>query len=75
MCEYCNYDGDNYPKRLIDMRLGEFCGLDVTLDQALYYDGVSTYFGIGGQGFWAEEKKIVFNYCPMCGRKLVSDGK
>lgn len=74
MCEYCNYNGDNHPKEIIDMPIGKFCGLDVTLEQTLYYDRLSTCFGIGTFGCWAEEKDIVFNYCPMCGRKLNNHG-
>ena len=66
MCEYCNFNGDTYPKQVlyddevVEIMLNDTPEIEVNEynQQGDYYIRDTLSFGF----------KV--NYCPMCGREL-----
>ena len=72
-CRFCEHGDDlsGIPDEEIDMKDMAYCYIGVNQKR------VSSFlvYGSPGDGYDGQSNEAKINYCPMCGRKLVSNVK
>ena len=71
-CMYCavDDDGESVSEPLIERECQLF-DTNITIQQQLYGSLAEYYIAVGGTQISCEQQ--IYNYCPMCGRKLTKE--